>query len=448
MAVIRPDDRWNITLPDGTNLDITNDVQQYRIRYGGELGNDPRGPRLTPSRGRLQVWDPDRRYDPTFHSAVITTTRELPITLTADGTTLWSGFAAVGENVELQVGTPITFTLTDTHQAALTSSQSYRELGSHTSTELWDAALTAFGVPFTTPEIFASALGPVIFTSGSPLKFVAEFASYIGGWAYASPSGDLGAISWNAARTLAAPDAPIRALSDSIVRRRAEWVLTRGLLVANTLTTGSHTTLHSSTVTLAAGDSIELEYEHFAPFVISVTWAAPVVTGSATATEVDSGPLTQTVQVDATSAGTYTVQFLGAVTSIAVSEIQRPVKPDAETQFTTSRWEPPPWWTRNTFSVGDSWLVEFGTTPPLSMSLNLSRWARTTAEQAAVSSLIPGAVRTVEVPEIRKMLVLGLEYQQRSRSAPTVLVHGVAIEGPVTEIARWDVAEWDTDEWR
>ena len=128
MPVLRPDDQWAITLPDGSTLDITPDVQEYRVRYGTELGNDPQGPRLTPARGRLRVWDPDRRYDPTFHSAVLTTTAQLPITFSTGGTVLWSGFATVGENVELQTGNPITFELSDTNQATLTGSQSYQSL--------------------------------------------------------------------------------------------------------------------------------------------------------------------------------------------------------------------------------------------------------------------------------------------------------------------------------
>ena len=81
------------------------------------------------------------------------------------------------------------------------------------------------------------------------------------------------------------------------------------------------------------------------------------------------------------------------------------------------------------------------------MSLYLSRWARSTAEQTAVSSLIPGAIVTVEVPEMRKLLVLGVEYQQRSRSAPTVLVHGVAIEESAVDITRWNEGQWDNDQW-
>ena len=447
MPVLRPDDQWAITLPDGSTLDITDDVQEYRVRYGAELRNDPAGPRLTPAKGRLRVWDPDRRYDPTFHSAALTTTAQLPITFTAGGTVLWSGLAAVGENVELQIGTPITFALTDTNQAALTTRQSYQELGAQDSAELWDAALTAFGVPFTAPRIDADELGPVILTNSNPLKFAAEYASYIGGWVYASASGDLGGISWNTARSLAAPDAPIRALSTSVVRRRAEWVRTRGLLTALTLSTASTATLRSSIVELAVGDSVELEYTHLAPFAVTVNWATPTVAGGATVTEVDSEPLTQIIRVSARSAGTYIVNFRGSVVSIAVSEIQRPIRTDAETQFAESRWEPPSWWTRDTFATGTSWLIGAGSTPPLSMSLYLSRWARSTAEQTAVSSLVPGAVVTVEVPEARKLLVLGVEYQQRSRSAPTVLVHGVAIEESAAGITRWDAAEWNNDQW-
>ena len=450
MPVLRPDDRWVITLPDTSTLDITPDVQEYRARYGAELGNDPRGPRLTAAKGSLRVWDPDQRYDPTFHSAVLTTTGQLPISLTTDGgTVLWSGLAAVGENVELQTGTTIAFTLTDTHQTALTGSQSYQSLtGAHDSAELWSEALTAFGLSSTTPQVTGEALGPVIVTNQAPLAFIAEYASYIGGWAYATATGDLGVVSWSSARNLAATDAPVRALTDSIVRRRAEWVRTRALLVALTLNTSSTTTLHSSTVRLTGGENVELEYTHSAPFITTVDWDRPTTGSGATVIEIDSGPLTQTVRISATNAGNYTVNFRGRTSGVAVSEIQRPIRTDAETQFAESRWEPPPWWTRNTFATGDSWLIGYGSAPPLSMSLYLSRWARSTAEQTAVSSLVPGAVVTVEVPEARKLLVLGVEYQQRTRSAPTVLVHGVAIEESAVDIATWDMSEWDVGQWR
>ena len=454
MPVLRPDDRWTITLPDGTPLDITDDVQQYRVRYGAELRNDPKGPRLTPARGRLRVWDPDRRYDPTHFAAVIPTTAQLPITLTTNGggTVLWAGLAAVGETIELRTGATITFDLTDAHQTTLTGRQSYQSLtGAHDSAALWGDALTAFGVPYLPPQITPAALGPVIHR-GSPLAFAAEYGSYVGGWPYAAPAGELGAVAWATARGLPAPNAQVRALTDSIVRRRTEWVRTRGLLVALTLNTETVATLHSSAVTLNAGEDVEVEYAHFsAGDVTTIDWEAPSVSpgAGATVTETGRGPLTQTVRVAATVAGTYTVNFRGQTTGVAVSEIQRPIRPDAETQFAESRWEPPQWWTRDTFATGDTWLIGFGSTPPLSMSLSLSRWARSTVEQAAVASLIPGTVATVEVPEIRRLLVLGVEYEQRARAAPTVLVHGIAIEESVIGTDdRWDRGLWDDARWR